>query len=164
MTISDTSGTSNPAPAFPVHLPTTETIPPISTPMPHPQGLGATQVGVDFVLALEYVCLEHHAVHSVDADGSGHEMMLLSPIMSRSPPLMQTTQPGSGLPDGTRWSVPAVELERLLEYSDRLNLDGEITPVEAWQRIRQHPNFSALSREGLEDLRASLLPEVKCYG
>ena len=132
--------------------------------MPHPHGLGATQVGVDFVLALEHVCLGHHAAHSVDDDGSGHEMMLMSPIMWRSPPLNVTTQAGSGLAAGARWSVPAVELEKLLEFSDRLSLDGEVTPVEAWQRVRQHPNFSNMTRDGLDALKETLLPEVQCYG
>ncbi|OQU98488.1 hypothetical protein CLAIMM_04270 isoform 2 [Cladophialophora immunda] len=156
-------------------------IPPISTPMQHPQGLGATQVGVDFVLALEHVCLEHHAAHATADDGSGHEMMLMSPIMwhspartqpaqtatssTRQPPATATAPPtGSGLPSGTRWSVPAVELEKLLDFSDKLSLEGEITPVEAWQRVRQHPNFGDLTRDGLEALKATLLPEVHCYG
>ncbi|KIV86346.1 hypothetical protein, variant [Exophiala sideris] len=134
------------------------------TPMAHPHGLWTAQTGVDFVLGLEQVCLEHHAVHSVDVEGTGHEMMLMSPIMSRSPPLQQTTEPGSGLPDGAVWSVPSVELERLLEFADRLRLDGEITPVEAWQAIRQHPSFPNLTREGLDSMKLMLLPEVKCYG
>ncbi|OCT45688.1 hypothetical protein CLCR_01540 [Cladophialophora carrionii] len=168
--------------------------PPISTTMPHPQGLGATQVGVDFVLALEHVCLEHHTEHANADDGSGHGMMLMSPIMWHSPAPQaagrNTTTPrrqqrqqqqqlpsspaatrltapaptSSGLPSGTRWSVPAIELEKLLDFSDRLSLDGEITPVEAWQRIRQHPNFDGLTRDGLETLKQTLLPEVTCYG
>ncbi|KIW68174.1 hypothetical protein PV04_04135 [Phialophora macrospora] len=160
-------------------------IPPISTAMPHPHGLGATQVGVDFVLALEHVCLEHHTAQASADDGSGHEMMLMSPIMWHSPagpsqPADQSShssttrqpspaarpaaQTSSGLPSGTRWSVPAIELEKLLDFSDRLSLDGEITPVEAWQRIRQHPNFEGLTRDGLEGLKQTLLPEVTCYG
>ncbi|OAL37929.1 hypothetical protein AYO20_02762 [Fonsecaea nubica] len=151
--------------------------PPISTSMPHPQGLGATQVGVDFVLALEHVCLGHHAAHAAADDGSGHELMLMSPIMWHSPARgpstttsaqHPTTAPdvttATGLPSGTRWSVPAVELEKLLDFSDKLSLDGEITPVEAWQRVRQHPNFGDLTRDGLEALKATLLPEVQCYG
>ncbi|EXJ69797.1 uncharacterized protein A1O5_06868 [Cladophialophora psammophila CBS 110553] len=152
--------------------------PPISTPMQHPQGLGATQVGVDFVLALEHVCLEHHAAHATADDGTGHEMMLMSPIMWHSParpqpaltaassrqPAVATAATESGLPSGTRWSVPAVELEKLLDFSDKLSLEGEITPVEAWQRVRQHPNFGNLTRDGLEALKATLLPEVHCYG
>ncbi|EXJ60924.1 hypothetical protein A1O7_05077 [Cladophialophora yegresii CBS 114405] len=156
-------------------------VPPIAAAMPHPQGLGATQVGVDFVLALEHVCLDHHAEHANADDGSGHEMMLMSPIMWHSPAPQaagraQTTrqpspaaaaapaQTSSGLPSGTRWSVPAIELEKLLDFSDRLSLEGEITPVEAWQRIRQHPNFEGLTRDGLETLKQTLLPEVTCYG
>ncbi|KIW18148.1 hypothetical protein PV08_02436 [Exophiala spinifera] len=137
----------------------------VSSTVPHPHGLGTTQIGVDFVLGLEYVCLEHHAIHRTDIDGSGHEMMLMSPIMRCSPPLSsQPTETGSGLPDGTKWTVPAVELEKLLEFSDRLSLDGEITPVEAWQRVRLHPKFPDLTMAGLDDIRAKLVPEVKCYG
>jgi hypothetical protein len=160
-------------------------IPPISSSMPHPQGLGATQVGVDFVLALEHVCLEHHAEHSAAHEGSGHEMMLMSPIMWHSPArqdaqhashsqraspqpptsaAQQPPHPSSGLPTGTRWSVPALELEKLLDFSDKLSLNGEITPVEAWQRIRQHPNFEGMTRDGLDALKETLLPEVTCYG
>jgi hypothetical protein len=156
-------------------------IPPISEAMPHPQGLGNTQVGVDFVLALEHVCLEHHATHATADEGTGHEMMLMSPIMWHSParqpprasqspqpppPTTSQAQPslGSGLQSGMRWSVPALELEKLLDFSDKLSLDGEITPVEAWQRIRQHPNFDGMTPDGLETLKQTLLPEVTCYG
>ncbi|EXJ91588.1 hypothetical protein A1O3_00136 [Capronia epimyces CBS 606.96] len=138
----------------------------VSVPMPHAHGLDSSQVGVEFILGLEHVCLYHVDLHNGSRDSNGHTLMLSSPIMARSPPLTQTTQPGpgTGLPDGTRWCVPAVELERLLEFSDRLDLSGEITPVEAWQRIRQHPNFSNLTRDGLEALKASLTPHVKCHG
>jgi len=136
----------------------------VTMPVFHPQGLGATQVGVDFVLALEYVCLQHHASHFSDVEGSGHEMMLLGPIMSRSPLPDSSRRPGSGVPSGAKWTVPAVELEKLLEFSDRLNLSGEITPIEIWQRVRQHPNFSLLTRDTLEFLKKALVPEVKCYG
>lgn len=136
----------------------------VSMPVTHPQGLGATQVGVEFVLALEQPCLGHHFAHSNDAEGSGHEMMLMSPIMSRSPALNASMDPRSGLPSGSKWTVPAVELEKLLEFSDRLSLDGEITPVEIWQRIRQHPNFGLLTRHGLSALQSTLVPKVTCYG
>ena len=150
-------------------------IPPISTAMPHPQGLGTTQVGVDFVLSLEHVCLEHHTAHNTaEDDGSGHEMMLMSPIMWHSPGRQHAQPsrsrkspqppPSMNQPSGTRWNVPALELERLLDFSDKLSLDGEITPVEAWQRVRQHPNFESMTRDGLDSLKETLLPEVTCYG
>ncbi|KAK5058626.1 hypothetical protein LTR84_010890 [Exophiala bonariae] len=136
----------------------------VSMPVYHPHGLGSTQVGVEFVLALEQPCLRHHYSHCIDAEGSGHEMMLMSPIMSRSPALNASLDPRSGLPSGSKWTVPAVELEKLLEFSDRLSLDGEITPVEVWQRIRQHPNFSLLTREGLTALQNTLVPQIRCFG
>ena len=134
----------------------------------HPHGLDATQVGVNFVLALEQPCLWHYGVISPEllvqgSVGTGHEAMLSSPIMSRAPnfsfhPLR------IGRPAGSQWSVPAVELERLLDLSQQIDLDGEITPVQAWQTIRYHPGFEALLPEQLDGLRETLLPMVKCYG
>lgn len=135
-------------------------------PVAHPQDLGATQVGVDFVLALEHICITHHPDHAGgEPDFSGHEMMLLSPIMSRSPAptLRHSTPSGSSYPDGTSWMVPAIELERLLECADRLSLEGDITPVEIWWRIRRHPNFTSLTRNSLDTLKVLLIPEVACY-
>jgi hypothetical protein len=60
--------------------------------------------------------------------------------------------------------VPAVEVERLLNLSSRLSLEGELTPIEAWQRIKQHPGFATLDRGRLQQLKAVILPEVQCYG
>lgn len=136
---------------------------------PHPQRLDSSQVGVDFVLALEQVCFSHRpfvvaGTHSDSEEGTGHTMMLLGPIMTRSPPLRKTTRAVPEYPEGTTWSVPAGELERLLQLSERLSLDGEITPVEAWQRIRHHPHFANLTADVLETLRAGLIPETQCYG
>lgn len=133
---------------------------------PHPEGLGTTQVGVDFVLALEHVCLSHHTLHSCSAEGSGHTLMLTSPIMSRAPPSAQSSPSlsGSGLLDGTKWNVPAIELEKLIKLSDRLNLTGELTPVEAWHRIRRHPSFPNMTRDSLGALKAALMPGVQCHG
>lgn len=135
-------------------------------PVAHPQGLGATQVGVDFVLALEHICIPHYSYDaSGEPDFSGHEMMLLSPIMSRSPapPLRHSTPSGPSYPDGTSWMVPAIELERLLECADRLSLEGDVTPVEIWWRIRRHPNFTSLTRNSLDALKVLLIPEVACH-
>ena len=57
-----------------------------------------------------------------------------------------------------------MELEKLLNFSNKLSLDGEITPVEAWQRIRQHAHFEMLTTDGLDALKEMLLPQVNCYG
>jgi hypothetical protein len=134
----------------------------------HPFGLDATQIGVNFVLALEHPCLYHHGIPSAmllahGEIGYGHSLMLSSPIMEHSPsyslnPLKM------GFPRGAKWSVPALELEKLLSFSDQIELEGEITPVQVWHTVRQHPNFSRLTPERLEGLRNALLPNVKCLG
>ena len=175
---SDSSATSQttqlptPISAEQQHLPSFE---PMTVDMPtavhHPYGLDSSQVGVDFVLALEHPCLWHaqnpNPELGVDS-GTGHQLMLINPIMVRSPRrqgLKVGVAPSQGpLPQGTKWSVPALELEKLLSFSEGLDLDGELTPVQAWQRIRLHSKFINLTPTGLETLRESLLSMVQCYG
>lgn len=135
----------------------------------HPHGLDTTQVGVNFVLALEQPCLTHHGILSPEllmegCVGGGHESMLSSPIMSRAPSF--SFNPFSfGRPPGDSWNVPIIELERLLSLSQQLDLDeSEMTPVQAWQLIRGHPNFERLLPGQLDGLREMFLPLVKCYG
>lgn len=137
-------------------------------PSRHPLGLDAIQIGINFVLALEHPCLYHHGIPSVPMlahgdVGYGHSLMLSSPIMEHSPkyslnPLKM------GFPKGSKWSVPALELEKLLSFSDQIELEGEITPVQVWHTICHHPNFSCLTPGRLEALRDALLPNVKCLG
>lgn len=56
------------------------------------------------------------------------------------------------------------DIERLLYLSSSLQLEGEITPVEAWNRLRLHPGFRSLSKEKFEGLKAELKGLVACYG
>lgn len=63
-----------------------------------------------------------------------------------------------------RWNLPESGVERLLELSDRLPLDGEVTPVQMWNHIRRHPQFIRLKAEDLEGLKIALMQHVKCYG
>jgi hypothetical protein len=137
----------------------------------HPHGLDAAQVGIDFVLALEHICLWHAQFPSPmlgPESGTGHRLMLINPIMACAPPRQQPpkgTDPiTTAYSPGTKWSVPANELEKLLSYSESLPLDGEITPVQAWQRVKNHTKFCDLTPSGLEALQASLLTVVDCYG
>jgi hypothetical protein len=51
-----------------------------------------------------------------------------------------------------------------MALSKRLTLDGEITPVEAWRRITQHPGFQFLDKANIESLKEMMLPEMMCYG
>lgn len=132
----------------------------------HPYGLDSSQVGIEFVLALEHPCLYHHQSSNPqlsDLTGLGHQLMVSSPIMRAAPPLSGKGK-DTRLPTSSKWAVPAIELHKLLEFSEGLDLDGEITPIQAWQRIRTHPRFSQLTPTQLETLREGLLSVVQCYG
>lgn len=132
----------------------------------HPHNLDAAQVAVDFVLDLERPCLSHHGPEVHDGEYNGHRLMVQTPIMAHSntPRPVFNMKPGGELPNNATWNVPAIEVERLLNLSTRLSLEGELTPIEAWQRIKQHPEFAKLDRERLQQLKTVLLPEVQCYG
>ncbi len=129
------------------------------------------QLGVDFVLALEHICLHHHdSLHYhdpqltelVDEGATGHAVMLQSPIIYYAPNYLDPIT--FGCPPEGEWNVPAAELERLLELSHNLDLSNEVTPVQAWQRILAHPHFDDLSSGDLLALCQHLVPSVECYG
>jgi len=61
--------------------------------------------------------------------------------------------------------VPATGIERLLLLSGSVPLfDDELTPVQAWNKVRQHPGFGTLGAARLEGLKKTLLKGVRCYG
>ena len=143
-----------------------ERSPPKGQTIAHPHGLDDAQVAIDFVLDLERPCLTHHGPEIHNGDFNGHTLMVQTPIMASSstPRPVYNLKHGGTLPYGTTWTVPAVEVERLLNLSSRLSLEGELTPIEAWQRIKQHPCFATLDRERLQQLKTVLVPEVHCWG
>jgi hypothetical protein len=154
---------TSPLPNFP-HITGGEPV--IQGPSSQSYGLDTSQVGIDFVLALEHPCLYHHQLPNAQLDGTigtGHELMVQSPVMRAAPPLeLQGKEPR--LPASSKWNVPAGELEKLLNYSQGLDLEGELTPIQAWQRIRAHPSFLILTPAALEKIKERLLKFVKCYG
>ncbi|KAL8867177.1 MAG: hypothetical protein Q9174_005827, partial [Haloplaca sp. 1 TL-2023] len=122
-----------------------------------PGALDSAEVAIDFVLALEHPCMPHipHPSNPSSEDPSNHALMMSAPLMCRSP---RPPQPDSS------WSANGSILRQLLNLSSTINLDGEITPVEAWHRIRQHPRFSSVDRNGLEQIKADLSSIVRCCG
>lgn len=115
--------------------------------------------------SLEQPCLRHHRTHSFpDGETNGHVLMIQSPILTRCPAPISTDSKREHIDTSYNWSAPELEVEKLLELSTRLTLDGEITPVEAWRRIKQHPGFRHLNRANIEALKEMMLPEVMCYG
>ncbi len=57
-----------------------------------------------------------------------------------------------------------VEVERLLELSSQLDLLGDITPVQAWARIRSCPDLEQLDRDGLERLKEAMMAHMHPSG
>jgi hypothetical protein len=93
-----------------------------------------------------------------ELDFSGHVNMASCPpeshLIERPDVSYQSFLPDMGMPD----------LMKLLELSNRLPLDGEITPVMAWSMILQHPRFVELNQQDFQTLRTDLAAKVRCYG
>ncbi|MCJ1257682.1 hypothetical protein MMC24_005508 [Lignoscripta atroalba] len=124
-----------------------------------PQTLDTQQNAVDFVLALEHPCMQHLSTvyeqqTSVD-EPSNHILTASLPLATPLPAAPQLN---------TSWTVPAASIEALLSISASLNLEGEITPAQAWMRVREHPGFGQLRQEGLDRLKRELSWEVTCEG
>ncbi|EEP78529.1 predicted protein [Uncinocarpus reesii 1704] len=129
-----------------------------SHPLPsikHPLGLDSTQVGVDFVLFLERHCLQHARTSCAKSPFSGHVLTFQTPLLANGP---------ATLHDNDTWEIPACHLDRLFELAGALDLAGDITPVQAWNRIRQHPSFHKLDAESLRNLTVLLKKDVQCFG
>ncbi|KAL1969313.1 hypothetical protein VTN77DRAFT_9505 [Rasamsonia byssochlamydoides] len=120
----------------------------------HPYSLDSTQTGIDFVLSLEQPCLEHTYHPILAGEAHGHALTVQAALLTYAPNL-----------DAERsWDIPAVELDRLLQLSLALDLNGELTPVQAWNLIKTHHGFAKLTPDGLQALRAAVAEKVECYG
>lgn len=67
------------------------------------------------------------------------------------------------VPDA-HWHIPYAEIEKLVQLSEGMDLQGEITPVQAWQHLKAHMDPRALSGEVLRELKNELGRVVTCYG
>jgi hypothetical protein len=86
---------------------------------------------------------------------NGHALTATGCLIEQGP--QYTTPPAS-------WTTSHAEIERLFQLASNLGLEGEITPVEAWNRIWQHPLASRLSSRGLKAMEDKLKDMVCCYG
>lgn len=130
-----------------------------------------TQLGINFILALEQPCLSHRnhvpddLIITDSMGAAGHEAMLTSTITARGPESIIVDTYFDEHPPGTQWTVPTAQLEGLLRSSQSLGLSTEeVTPVQAWQTVTQHNRFDGLGIKFLERLRSVLMPMVECYG
>ena len=89
------------------------------------------------------------------ADPANHIMMISAPLVAQAP---QSPRPNSS------WQANAAIIKELLNLSSSINLEGEITPVEAWHRLHEHPDFWRLDKAAIHRLKGDLSSRVRCCG
>ena len=93
-----------------------------------------------------------------ETEVSGHAMMMSCP-----PPDHIQNKPDETYPHKPP-DLPAVDLMQLYNLSQKLPLDGEITPVQALQIIRSHERYGELTTGDFEVLKNDLKEKSRCYG
>ncbi|KAG8410492.1 hypothetical protein J3458_017250 [Metarhizium acridum] len=139
------------------------------------KGVDFEQAGIDFVLTLEKPCMQHLPFLTDRSEGGepcGHALMASCPPapfgkLTPKTPFGNTHTHDHG--DGTNpaqgtWEISKADLSTLLDLSQHLDLDGEITPVMAWGMILSHPRFTDFQPEDFAKIAAELGRKVRCYG
>lgn len=88
-------------------------------------------------------------------DPAQHMMMASTPLVARAPSAPQVNQ---------QWTTSGAIIKELLNLSSSINLEGEITPVEAWHRLHKHPDFWRLDHTQIQNLKLELSSAVRCFG
>lgn len=133
-------------------------------PQSAPASLDTPDVAIEFVLALEHPCMTHiqHPTALPSASSSKgnptfHVQMASAPLVSSAP---RPPEPNTKW----NWTASTTIIRQLLALSSTINLAGEITPVEAWNRVRHHPDFWRFDRAQIDGLKNELSGKVKCCG
>lgn len=92
-----------------------------------------------------------------EANPTFHVQMASAPLVASAP---RPPEPNTKW----NWTASSTIIRQLLTLSSTINLAGEITPVEAWNRVRQHPDFWRFDRRQIDNLKNELSGEVKCCG
>lgn len=96
-----------------------------------------------------------HSAAAASDDPSNHMLMASTRLVSSAP---QQPQPNMVWD----WTASYSAIQELLNISSSINLDGEITPVEAWNQLHQHPGFERLDRQSIDNLKNELSGAVRC--
>ncbi|KAL8807063.1 MAG: hypothetical protein Q9182_000896 [Xanthomendoza sp. 2 TL-2023] len=117
--------------------------------------LDSVEIAVDFVLALEHPCMAHlrHPADPPSDEPTNHALLMSAPLMAQAP---APPRPNAA------WTANLSMIKELLKLSSAINLEGEITPVEAWHRLRQHSGFSRLDKWALEKIKEDLSASARC--
>lgn len=93
-----------------------------------------------------------------EIEACGHALMATCP-----PQQHIDTNPDEPYPYQVQ-DVPMPDLVKLLDLSNRLPLDGEITPIMAWASIRGHERAGELRAGDYRAIKDGLSGKVRCYG
>jgi hypothetical protein len=105
---------------------------------------------------LQFMCVRSDT--SEIPSPNGHALMISCPPYSHIDQHPEEPYPHK-MPD-----VPAADLTKLFDLSKKLDLDGELTPVMAWNLIKEHERFGELGVEDFERLGRDLKTKTRCYG
>lgn len=117
-----------------------------------------------FLSRLEKPCMDHMqmlCVQSQQSEGddiSGHVLMATCPSRNHLIERPDVQYPHM-MPE-----LKASDLLKLLDLSNRLPLQGEITPIMAWAAILRHEHVRLLTQSDFEAVTSELLAKVRCYG
>lgn len=104
--------------------------------------------------------MQYLMVRAHDAEEliSGHALMATAPPDSHIASCPQETYPHQ-MPD-----LAMPDLMKLLDLSNRLPLDGEITPIMAWVMVLRDERLAELTKDDIEGIKGELLAKIRCYG
>jgi hypothetical protein len=109
--------------------------------------------------------MDHMQFLLVKANNGGEEDVSGHALMASCPPESHIhNHPDQPYPSQMPQDVGMSDLIKLLDLSNRLPLDGEITPVMAWAGILVHPQFGELSGQDFKQMKEDLVGKVRCYG
>lgn len=100
-----------------------------------------------------------------DGDSCGHALMASCPPAPEGHGISYNDcNHLTGIPGQRTWDLSKSDLTNLLDLSNRLNLDGEITPIMAWSMVLNHSRFSDFTLADFKKMADDLLPKIRCYG
>ncbi|KAH7398997.1 hypothetical protein DE146DRAFT_788983 [Phaeosphaeria sp. MPI-PUGE-AT-0046c] len=122
--------------------------------------LDRTDLAVEFIMTLEKPCINRATSTVLDLGERSVDYALQAP----STGVYHTFLEDNVLKTGPKEVAVNVSLDKLLALSVDFKLEGEVTPIQAWQQIVLHPQFCSIGIETMRRLVEQLLWHVKCYG
>ncbi|KAK5140072.1 hypothetical protein LTR04_003170, partial [Oleoguttula sp. CCFEE 6159] len=125
----------------------------------------AAYVALDFILANH---IHHPAVASQARTPKepGHALTTTMNVYSHATQVQSASDTAQSLDtsmsDG--WYISHLDIQKLLLFSEALELKDEITPAHAYHYLKCHKNFAALPQIVIQKLKKELGHGVKCYG